>query len=75
MSPFVKMCLALRDPDLHGNMFSCAFQFKKWYELLVGEVEKLLRHKDILESETSAHQTMTDFKARAKRCDTSGCGP
>lgn len=42
-------------------MFGSTMQFKTSYELLLREIEELLKHKQILESEVCATQTMTVF--------------
>lgn len=35
----------------HGALFSYVLQFKKWYDLFLGEVEEVLKERDVIGSE------------------------
>lgn len=58
MNHFVELLSTLMDLDADGNMFCSALHLKKWYELLLEEVEEVVQHK-VLESEFRATQTTT----------------
>lgn len=60
MSHFLELRSALINLDAHEHMFCSATQFKAWYELLVGEAEEIVTHKEVLESEELATQTLDD---------------
>lgn len=50
-------------------MFCPALQFKTfktWYDLFVRDVEKEVKHKQVLESKEHATQTMNVFEVEAK---------
>lgn len=68
MSRFVEFLPTLVDLDAHVHMFCFALQSKTRYDLLIGDVEGVVKHKQVLESEEGATQTTTFLKPRRDRC-------
>lgn len=51
---------------VHVHMFFFAMQIKTWYDLLIGEVDKVLRLEEVLESKEPAIQKTIVFGVKSK---------
>lgn len=68
MSHFVNFHSALMYQRVHKPIFCSALQSKTWYELLVRELELIVIHKEVLESEGPSSRTRTVLKVYRKPC-------
>lgn len=57
MSHFVDFNSTLLDQGSHGCMISSALQFNTWNELLIWEVEEVLKHEAVLVSQDPTAQS------------------
>lgn len=70
MSQFVQLRLALMDLGGHGPTSCSQFKFKTLYEQIVGKVEEVVEHEEVLLPGMSATQATTVSKGRQKCCIT-----
>lgn len=62
----MELILELMELGAPGPTFCSALKFKAWYGLFVGEIEEVVKHEQIVESEMPAIQKMTVFEVEAK---------
>lgn len=66
MRHFVAGLFALMDLSVHKHIFCSALQGNTWYELLVWEVEEIVKQEEVLESRELAPQVKTLVEVEAK---------
>lgn len=63
MIHFVQLLSAVMDVGAHGHLFCSLLQFKPWYELLLGEVENVVKEEHVVEGEEAQSQRKKVFEA------------
>lgn len=72
LSHLVELLSALMHLSAQEHMFWSILQFKRWYELLVGKVQEVVKRQEGLDSEKPAAQSTAVLKWRRKCCITCG---
>lgn len=62
MSSFMELMRPLMDTGAHGDTFYSTLELKTCYDLLVGDVVEVVKHKEGQELEEHSTQTMNDLE-------------